>query len=318
MITVAIVFGGPGSEHEVSLSSAKNILENIDRELYDVLQVFVTKEVLYIIEGVSFSEDEGIKELKNRCVQVVFPVFHGEYGEGGVVQKKLETHGLPFVGSQGEASAIAIDKHATSRLFKQNGVNVPEEQVVTKDDHVHRCSYPIFVKPLNEGSSVGLFKFEEEKKYFSFLDIIFNDHAEMLVQEFIEGREFTCGVIEKEGETIPLLATEVILTKGKLFDYEAKYTPEGCKEVTPADVDEVLMKKIQEVAVSCHTIMGCKSFSRTDMILHEDQLYVLEINTIPGMTKTSFIPAQAKASGYSMKELLTILITSALIRKIQV
>ena len=132
----------------------------------------------------------------------------------------------------------------------------------------------------------------------------------MLAQEFIKGREFTCGVIEKDGNVIPLVATEVILTKGNIFDYEAKYTPAGCKEVTPAEIGNDLMSRIQNIAVSCHKILGCKSISRTDLILKDDELYVLEINTVPGMTKTSFIPAEAKACGYDMKELITILINS--------
>lgn len=311
MMTIAILYGGPGSEHEVSLSSAKNILENIDRTLFDVLPVFVTKEVAYVIEGISYTEDEGVGELKNRGVHVVFPVFHGEYGEGGFVQKKLEQYELTFVGSSSDVSSVAINKHATSSLFEQHDISIPKERVITKDTNAHECSYPVIIKPLDEGSSVGLFKCNNESDYQKLLGTIFDEHNEMLVQEFLEGREFTCGVIEKGGVALPLFATEVILTKGELFDYEAKYTPQGCKEVTPADVDDVLMKKIQEIAVSCHTIMGCKALSRTDMILCNGVLHVLEINTMPGMTKTSFIPEQARASGYSMKDLITLLLMEA-------
>lgn len=159
-----------------------------------------------------------------------------------------------------------------------------------------------------EGSSVGLFKFMNESEYMSALDTIFENHEEMLVQEFIQGREFTCGVIEKNNEVIPLIATEIILTKGEMFDYTAKYTVGGCEEITPANIDTETMKRIQNLAVTCHRLLGCKSLSRTDMILQGEDLYVLEVNTIPGMTKTSFIPAEAKACGYSMKELITILI----------
>ncbi len=310
MKKVAILFGGPGSEHEVSISSAKNILENIDRELFDVLEVFITKECLYEIEGKSYSEKDGLEEIKKRKVDAVFPIIHGAYGEDGVLQKKLEEINIPFIGSSSKVSSLSIDKNQTNLILNTNGILIPKSFVITKNNIEHNCNYPIIVKPIDEGSSVGLSKFKNAIDFKSSLDKVFKKHDEMLAQEFIEGREFTCGIIEKHKEVIPLVATEVILTKGEMFDYDAKYTLGGCEEVTPAKIDEETMKRIQSLAVNCHNVMGCKSLSRTDMILKENNLYVLEINTIPGMTKTSFIPAEASACGYSMKELITILIES--------
>lgn len=310
MKKVAILFGGPSSEHEVSISSAKNILENIDRELFDVLEVFITKECLYEIEGKSYSEKDGLEEIKKRKVDVVFPIIHGAYGEDGVLQKKLEEINIPFIGSSSKVSSLSIDKNQTNLILNTNGILIPKSFVITKNNIEHNCNYPIIVKPIDEGSSVGLSKFKNAIDFKSSLDKVFKKHDEMLAQEFIEGREFTCGIIEKHKEVIPLVATEVILTKGEMFDYDAKYTLGGCEEVTPAKIDEETMKRIQSLAVNCHNVMGCKSLSRTDMILKENNLYVLEINTIPGMTKTSFIPAEASACGYSMKELITILIES--------
>lgn len=310
MKKVAILFGGPSSEHEVSISSAKNILENIDRELFDVLEVFINKECLYEIEGKSYSEKDGLEEIKKRKVDVVFPIIHGAYGEDGVLQKKLEEINIPFIGSSSKVSSLSIDKNQTNLILNTNGILIPKSFVITKNNIEHNCNYPIIVKPIDEGSSVGLSKFKNAIDFKSSLDKVFKKHDEMLAQEFIEGREFTCGIIEKHKEVIPLVATEVILTKGEMFDYDAKYTLGGCEEVTPAKIDEETMKRIQSLAVNCHNVMGCKSLSRTDMILKENNLYVLEINTIPGMTKTSFIPAEASACGYSMKELITILIES--------
>jgi len=310
MKKVAILFGGPSSEHEVSVSSAKNILENIDRELFDILEVFITKEFLYEIEGVLYDEQKGLEEIKRRNIDIVFPVVHGAYGEDGILQKKLEELNILFVGSSSKASSLAIDKNKTNEILDANGILIPKSFVITKNNTKHDCDYPIIVKPINEGSSVGLFKFEKDVDFKNSLNEIFKNNNEMLVQEFIQGREFTCGVIEKEGEIIPLIATEVVLTKGEIFDYDAKYTAGGCEEITPANIDEETMKRIQNLAVKCHQIIGCKSISRTDIILKDNNLYVLEINTIPGMTKTSFIPAEAKACGYSMKEIITILIKS--------
>jgi D-alanine-D-alanine ligase len=311
MKKVAILYGGPSSEHEVSCSSAKNILEHVDKDLYEVLSVYITKNCHYEIDGVLFSEEEGIEELKKRKIDVVFPVLHGAHGEDGVLQKKLEDNNIPFVGASSKASATAIDKSKTNELLHQNAIAIPRSSIITKMNPEHTCAYPIIVKPIDEGSSVGLLKCISDVEYRHSLETIFENHKEMLVQEFVQGREFTCGVIEKNGSVIPLVATEVILTKGEMFDYDAKYTIGGCEEITPANIDDKTMKRIQDLAARCHSIVGCKSLSRTDMILKDDVLYVLEINTIPGMTKTSFIPAEAKACGYSMKDLTTLLIESA-------
>ena len=311
MIKIAVLFGGPGSEHDVSVLSAKNILENIDRSKFDVLEVFIDKDKKYKIGDKVFEEERGVQEIKNHGIEIVFPVIHSKYGEDGELQEKLEKAGIKFVGSSSKVSSLSIDKNKTNEVLSKNNIKIPRSKVISKEDSVFDFKYPIIIKPIDEGSSVDLFKFENKNEYKDSHDVIFKNHNRMLAQEFAEGREFTCGVVEKEGMVIPLVATEIILTKGPLFDYEAKYPPAGCKEVTPAEVDNELMKKIKETVVSCHKILGCKSISRTDLILKEGELYVLEVNTIPGMTKTSFIPQQARACGYNMKELITLLINSA-------
>jgi D-alanine-D-alanine ligase len=311
MIKVAILFGGPGSEHEVSVFSAKNILENIDRTKFDVLEVFMTKDKKYKIDEQIFEEDNGINEIKNRGIEVIFPIIHGEYGEDGELQGKLEGIDIKFVGSPSKSSALTIDKVKTNEILYKNNIKIPGSKVISKEDNEINFTYPIVVKPIDGGSSVDLFKFENEEGYRNSLEDIFKNNDRMLAQEFVSGREFTCGVIEINGQAIPLVATEVVLTKGDLFDYEAKYTQGGCTETTPAEIDQSLMERIKDLALLCHKVLGCRHISRTDVILKDNELYVLEINTVPGMTKTSFIPAQAKFCGYSMKELITILIDSA-------
>lgn len=311
MIKVIIIFGGPGKEDEVSISSAKNILENIDRDKFEVVEVFVDKNKKYIINDKIFAEQEGLQEIKNMKVEVIFPIIHGTYGEDGELQSELEELGVPFVGSSSRVSALTIDKNKTNSLLERNGIKIPRSKIISKEDIGFDFQYPIILKPINEGSSVDLFKFENKNYSDNQIDFVFKNHKEMLAQEFVTGREFTCGVIEKEGEVIPLIATEIILTKGELFDYQAKYTVGGCKEITPAEIDVVTMKNIQDIAVACHKVLGCKSISRTDIILKDNDIYVLEINTVPGMTKTSFIPQQAKVCGYDMKELVTMVINSA-------
>lgn len=313
MIKVAILYGGPGGEHEVSISSAKNILENIDRSKFDVLDVFVNKDKMYKINNTFLNEQDGLQEIKKWGAKIVFPVIHGKYGEDGELQKKLEEAEMKFVGSSSRVASLVIDKNKTNEILFKNNIKIPKSGIVSKENTDLDFTYPIIIKPINEGSSIDLFKFENENEYKNSHDMIFRNHEKMLVQEFIDGREFTCGVIEKDGSVIPLVATEIILTKGNLFDYEAKYTPSGCKEVTPAEISVDLMKIIKETAISCHKILGCRSISRTDLILKGNDLYVLEVNTIPGMTKTSFIPAEAEACGYSMMDLITLLINSRLV-----
>lgn len=310
MIKVAILFGGPGSEHEVSISSAKNVLENIDRNKFEVLEVFVDKNKKFKIGEEVFDELGGLNEIKNRGVEIIFPIIHGEYGEDGELQSKLEKLGIKFVGSSSLVSSLTIDKNKTNKVLKENGVNIPQSQIVNKTDSFISINFPIIIKPIDEGSSVDLFKFEDEENYKNSLNNVFKNHEIMLAQEFVKGREFTCGVIEINKVATPLVASEIILTKGGLFDYEAKYSIGGCKEVTPAQIDEDLMNKIKDMTLLCHKVLDCKSISRTDMILKDGKLYVLEINTVPGMTKTSFIPQQAKVCGYEMKELITLLINS--------
>lgn len=311
MINVAILYGGPSAEHKVSVASAKNILEHIDRSFFNVTEVYITKDLTYQIDWVDYSEEGGMMELLRREIEVVFPLLHGAYGEDGVLQKKLEDRKIAFVGSSSRVSSVTINKKKTNEILEEEGFLIPKSHIVKKDRYWHECSYPVIVKPVDQGSSIGLLKFKNEEEYLSSLETIFKERDHMLIQEFVDGREFTCGVVEKGKEMVAFVATEVILTKGEMFDYDAKYSVDGCKEITPAEVDEVLMRRIQEVSVRCHAVLGCRSVSRTDMIFKDNDLYILEINTMPGMTKTSFIPAQAEASGYDIKGLISMLIVSA-------
>lgn len=308
---VALFYGGPGSEHDVSVASAKNISAHIDRSRYNILEVFVTKTKEYVINMKTFQEREGLEYIKNQGIDIVLPIIHGTYGEDGELQKRLEEFNLPYVGCSSAASLLTINKQATSELLEKHGVLVPKSIIVTPALPDVTCTYPIVVKPVSEGSSVDLHKFENEKNYQAALPSLFKNHESMIVQEFVKGREFTCGAINKYGTLEPLVATEIILTKGDLFDYTAKYTPSGCTELTPAPIEPELMKRIQDTAIQCHTILGCNAISRTDLIVRDGDIYVLEINTVPGMTGTSFIPQQAEACEYSMKELLTVLIETA-------
>ncbi len=296
--TIAIVYGGPSSEHEVSVNSAKNVLGAIDRTKYNVLEVFIPKDGAF-----------DLSTVKGKC-DVVFPVLHGAFGEDGKLQAILEKEKIPFIGSGSVASAHAMDKNISNKIFSENGIAIPRSVVTTTTPP--DVSYPVVIKPVNEGSSVGLKKCESKEELEKALPESVQKYGAVLVQEFIQGREFTCWILEDNGKDIALPPTEIILSTG-LFDYRAKYTPGVATEITPAEVGASTLEKIQMTALKCHELLGCKSLSRTDMILSGDTLYVLETNTLPGMTQTSFIPQQAKAYGLTMTQVIDILIHSVVV-----
>lgn len=305
---VAVLYGGPSSEHEVSILSAQNILEHIDKELFSVVEILISKEGLLRIGDEFLETEEAIKKIKDLC-DIVYPVLHGTFGEDGKLQKMLEDENIPFVGSGSESSRIAIDKSKANELFESFGLSVPGSQIVSSENFDIRISFPIIIKPVSEGSSVGLYKCNDTKEYDDVKGEIFSKYPEMLAQEFVTGRELTCGVLEIDGKPVALPLSEIILNKSGIFDYKTKYTSGECTEVTPADLEPEIAKRIQTISLRCHEILGCKNISRTDVILSEKgTIFVLETNTLPGMTKTSFIPQQALAHGLSMKSLVSILL----------
>ena len=310
-LKIAILYGGPSNEHDVSVNSAQNVLSQIDKELYDVIEIPISKEGLFSINNQEYKTIEAITEIK-KIADVVFPILHGKFGEDGAIQELLERVGLPFVGSGSKASRIAINKSISNAVFTKNNLTIPQSEIITKNNFTISINFPVIVKPLDEGSSLGIHKCTSQEELLIALEEAFVDHTEMLVQECVSGREFTCGVLDIDGVPTPLPLSEIILKNTELFDYKAKYTPGACTEVTPAEIDDSLEEEIQDVALQCHEILNCKSISRTDVIVSENgTIYVLETNTLPGMTKTSFIPAQAKAFGLSMSDLITLLIKSA-------
>lgn len=317
MKKIAIIYGGPGSEHEVSINSAKNILKNININKYEVINIFVSKNLEFNIldKNLIFSEENIFKYLLEIKINKVLPIFHGEYGEGGNFQKKLEENNLDFVGSGSISSHNAMDKNVSNKIFFENEILIPKSKIVNQNTilELNSFNFPLVIKPINEGSSIDLFKIENIQELENSIENVFKNHTEMLVQECIIGREFTCGVINcLEGNLFKnraLNPTEIILTKTKTFNYQAKYTTNGCSEITPANIDIELKNKIQNIALQCHSVLGCKDISRTDMIFGTNgNIYVLETNTIPGMTETSFIPAQLRSENIKMEDFIDILL----------
>lgn len=306
-IKIAIIYGGVGSEHDVSIASADTVFSELNNDRYDIQKIFINKDGLCVIDKKKMSIVEALETLPKSIV--VIPVLHGSYGEGGVLQKILEERHISYTFSDSVSSSLAMDKYASDKVLHKSGLLTPSTVMVISTEDDIAIPFPLIIKPRDEGSSVDLYKVADKEELELALKASLSKHSEMLVQECVEGREFTCGVFENHNKKIALLPTEIILKHGQLFDYHAKYTTGGCQEITPADISETITKKIQEVAIVAHIALRCKDISRTDMIMKKDgTIVVLEVNTIPGMTATSFIPAQAVASGYTLGEILDIVI----------
>lgn len=299
-LNIAVLMGGMSSEHEISLISGQNVLKYLDRKKYRVKPVIISRQGDWSIGG-RIAVDKALKG-----VDVAFNALHGEYGEDGCIQGLLESFGVKYTGSGVLASALGMDKIKSYELFKLYGLNVPKS--VTEKDF-KKC----VVKPSCLGSSVGISIVDNKKD----LKMAINKAKErcdtVIIEEYIDGHEMTCGIIDnfKGQKHFALPVTEIIPPPGRFFDYEVKYDG-STQEITPARINGSLNKKIQEAAINAHQILGCRGYSRTDFMVRKNKIYVLEINTLPGLTKESLLPKAAKVAGIEFPDLLDIIIKNAL------
>lgn len=308
--------GGPSHEHDVSVKSGRRVVNKLHPEKYDVEPVFISREGVW---------DQDPMRIANTC-DVAFIAMHGNYGEDGTVQSMLDEHGIPYTGSNAVTSAFAMNKYLSGEYFKRKGFATPLSFFVTKGewsrnktDVFSRIKYyltfPFVVKPNDSGSSVGV---SVVRNWTEFMDAMYrvftvSDHA--LIQNYIPGREVSCAVLDRgvPGSEYALMPSEIIPRNNVFFDYEEKYSAHGSHEFTPARFAHEDIAEIQRVAVEVHRSIGAKGFSRTDMILDPfNTLFVLEINTIPGLTEQSLLPKAAAASNIVYSELLDRIIDAAL------
>ncbi len=312
-LNVALVRGGPSNEHEVSLDSARSIIEHIDGKKYTITDVFISKDNWWAIDGGPEQTDvEALTELKHKEIDVVFLAVHGTYGEDGTLQGKLEATGLLFTGSDAESSRQTFDKSTAEAVFKKHHLPVPESQVITNADQKVLINVPFVVKPVADGSSVGVTIVHKLEEVQDALQTAFLSGKRVLVQEYIAGRELSCGVLEQNGNQTALPPTELIPKQAEFYDYDAKYVPGATDEITPPDMPQEVIRKVQDLALAAHQALGCSSYSRTDMFLKPDgSLQLIETNTLPGFTHTSIVPQQAAAAHITFTELIDIIIENA-------
>lgn len=348
---VGIVFGGKSSEHEVSLQSAKNIVDAINLDKYEVYLLGIDKQGNWHVNDRSRylinEEDPSLIALnktgkgiaivpgaeENQIIQtgsdismdqldVIFPIVHGTLGEDGSLQGMLRMANIPFVGSGVLGSAISMDKDIAKRLLQDAGLNVAsgysfrkaKQDKIVYQDIVAKLGTPLFIKPANQGSSVGVHKVETEEEFnHAIQDAFMYDHK-VLVEEAIEGREIECSVL---GNDHPIASVPgEILPTVEFYSYEAKYIDEsGANLEIPASLEKDVAEKIQATAIQAFEALNCEGLARVDVFLKEDNTIIInEINTLPGFTKISMYPKLWEESGVSYRELIERLIELAIER----
>ena len=311
---VAVIYGGRSGEHEVSLRSAKSIIEALDPEKYKVLHYLISKEGKWSPRPI-VPEPRGNPEI-----DVVFPALHGTFGEDGTLQGLLELAGLPYVGAGVLASSVSMDKEVMKRLAKERGLPVVDYCVLSTrelTDIEGICSkfeFPVFVKPANLGSSVGISKARNCVELKSALELAASFDRKVIVERGITGREFECAVL---GNDDPIASVPCeILPSREFYDYDDKYLLEKAETVIPADLSAEQTAELQRLAVECYRAVECEGLARVDFLLESatGRLYINEINTLPGFTSISMYPKMWEYSGLPMPKLVDRLIELALER----
>jgi D-alanine-D-alanine ligase len=315
-IRVAVVCGGRSGEHEISLRSSVAILDGLDRAKYEVQRIFISPEGRW--EPGPILPEPGA----NPGIDVVFPILHGTFGEDGTMQGLLELADLAYVGPGVLASALAMDKDALKRTLRERGIPVVEWATVLRDQRDatplrERFPYPVFVKPANMGSSVGISKVEGADSLQTALDHAAEFDRKILVERGIAGREFECSVMGNE-QPRAAVPCEVLPSRA-FYDYEDKYLLDTAKTLLPAPLDAVKTAELQSIAVDAYRAAGCEGMSRVDFLMEKSTgtLYVNEINTIPGFTSISMFPKMWEVAGIPFATLLDELIALALDRQAQ-
>ncbi len=341
---IALIFGGKSAEHEVSINSAKNIFKSIDKKKYEPFLIGISKQGTWyqfeedIFSQVKALEDSKLKSKKmislmsfqskpvifslesqeKTAIDCAFPIIHGTMGEDGTLQGYFKIVNLPFVGCSVLSSAIGMDKDYMKRLMTEAGIAnsksilIKRSEKVAFHELVTKLGLPFFIKPANAGSSVGVHKIKTEEDYeLKLKDSFLYDHK-VIAEEFIEGREIECSVMGLNQNPKASKPGELIVNH-EFYSYEAKYLDaNGAQIVIPAQLDENKTSQIQQLAIKTYQVLGCDGLTRVDFFLKKNgEIYVNEINTLPGFTQISMYPKMWEASGLSYENLITELIQLA-------
>ena len=311
---VAVVMGGFSDEYKVSLKSGQLIFDSLDRDLYHVYKVVILKEGWYFLdeneERIELNKGDFSVNLKNGEIlkfDVCFNIIHGTPGENGILQAYWDAVGQKYTGCDFYQSALTFNKKDTLAVLSKYGIPSAKSVYLRKGDPIDEekiiseLQLPLFVKPNQSGSSLGISKVKEISELATAIEFAFKEDDEILIESFLDGMEVSVGVLDYQGETIVLGITEIIPEK-EFFDYEAKY--EGAsQEITPARLDDKTREKVEKIAKHAYNSLGMSGFSRSEFIIMNDTPYMLEMNTNPGFSPASILPQQAKIYGISIKDL---------------
>jgi D-alanine-D-alanine ligase len=304
-LKVALLSGGISSEREVSIKSGNQVYEAFDKVKYDVTRYDPATDLGKLMADAS-------------SIDVAFIVLHGPYGEDGTVQGLLDLLDIPYQGSGVLGSALAMDKWSSKRLYKEAGLPVPPFEVFVRaqaydpETLANRPGFPLVVKPRYGGSSIGTSIVQTAQQLPQALDRAFEYGPHVILEAYIDGAEITGGVLGNDDLQLLPIVQVIPESEFTFFDYEAKYREGATREVCPAPISREISERAQSYASTAHRTLCCRGYSRTDMIIHDDIIYVLETNTIPGMTPVSLFPLAAKTAGISFSQLLDRLIELAL------
>lgn len=350
-ICVAVIFGGKSAEHEISLMSAKNVVNALDPQKYDVLLIGITPEGhwRYLEDAKALlnsgkltkflSSEPHTKEVaaipgmgastlaiadQPTIADVVFPVLHGPYGEDGTIQGMLKLLDLPYVGPDILGSSVCMDKEIMKKLLRDSGIGVARWVTIRRQEKTQwkyaqiakELGQTLFIKPANMGSSIGVHKVTSEEDFGRALEDAFLYDNKVLVEEQIIAREIECSVLGNENPRASLPGEVIVQSKDGFYSYDAKYVDDnGATIKIPAPMHDGLIARVQEVAIDAFKALCCEGMSRVDMfVTKEEQIFVNELNTIPGFTNISMYPKMWEVSGLTYKDLLDELIQLALAR----
>ncbi|HWK04411.1 MAG TPA: D-alanine--D-alanine ligase [Puia sp.] len=327
--TIAFVTGGYSGESVISYKSAITIENNLDLTRYTVYKIDIRKEGWFHEQGdgkkISVDKNDFSLTLEGKRItfDAVLIGIHGTPGEDGKLQGYFDLLGLPYTSCDAAVSALTFNKRFTVAVAAFNGINVARSVLLIKgrfgnpEEAAQHLQFPVFVKPNNGGSSIGMSKVNSASEELgAAIEKAFREDDQVLIEEFITGREFTIGVFRSAGEIITLPFTEV-KSKREFFDFEAKYTAGLNEEITPAQVEESVAAKVRAAAKKIYQVFNCSGVVRIDFIYNEEkgEPFMLEINTVPGQSAASLVPQQLKAFGWTLEAFYSALIEDALARK---
>ncbi|KOA21547.1 D-alanine--D-alanine ligase [Clostridium homopropionicum DSM 5847] len=286
---VGVVMGGVSNEKEISILTGKEIIDNLDKSKYEILPVPIDSKYQLIDRA--------------KCLDFAFLALHGSFGEDGEVQAILEAFQIPYSGSGILASSLCMNKHMSKKIFMGENILTPKWAYISREkkcnyDELKAIGYPLILKPNNGGSSIDIAVVNNKEEFQLALDSLLKYHKGILVEEFIKGQEITCCLLD--GKLLPVIS---IQHKSKFFDFNSKYK-EGNTVEEIIELSETLKHKVEDIVSKCWDVFNLKVYARIDMIIKDEEVYVLEINTLPGMTKNSLFPKSSEAQGLSFSELL--------------